>query len=117
MIKDDIELLQNKRYDNCSQCHKIIVYDTEAIDRHGNHIPLDIDRKRHHCNTAWQILHEEKIVQEICDDIDTANKFELRYRLELAIPDEKSASSHTSSLPSSSKGHYKAIKIGNIHGR
>jgi len=93
MIKDDSDLIQNKRYDKCHECDKIVVYDTEAVDRKGSLILLDINRKRHHCNSAQQIVHEEKLVQEIYDDIETANKFELRYRLELVIPHAKSRSS------------------------
>jgi hypothetical protein len=64
MIKDHKDLLQNKRYGDCSQCGHIVVYDTEAVDRQGNLIPLDINRTRHHCNSAQQIIHEEKILQE-----------------------------------------------------
>jgi hypothetical protein len=89
MIKDHKDLLQNKRYDNCPQCAQIVVYDTEAVDRQGNLIPLAIDRKRHHCNGVQQIVHEERIVKEIQDDIERANKFELRFELRLAIPEEK----------------------------
>jgi hypothetical protein len=115
MIEDDSGLLQNKRYDKCSECNQIIVYDTEAIDRQGNLIPLDIDRKRHHCNSAQQIAYEEKIVQEIQESIEGVNRFELRFRLGLMIeddgPDEKSTSSHMPHLSSSSEGHYKATKI------
>jgi hypothetical protein len=118
MIRDNSALLQNKRYDKCSRCHKIVVYDTEAIDRQGNLVPLDIDRKRHHCNGAQQIAYEEKTVKEIQETIERGNTFELRYRLELVIPDEKSISSHlpskSSGLPSISEDHYKATKIEKI---
>lgn len=80
MIKDHKDILQIKRYDKCSESHKI------AVDRQGNLIPLDINRKKHHCNSA---KHEEKIVK-IYDDIES-----------LSIPDEKSASSHQSHVLSS----------------
>lgn len=92
MIKDHKDLLQIKRYDKCSRCAQIIVYDSEAVDRQGKLIPLAIDTKRHHCNGAQQIVHEKRIVSEIQADIERANKFELRYKLELVIPDETSMS-------------------------
>ena len=93
MIEDNNAVLQIKRYEKCFQCGQLIGYDTQAIDRAGNLIPLDIDKKRHHCNGAQQIAHEEKIVKEILDDLERANKFELRYRLELVIPDSSGTKS------------------------
>ena len=68
MTKDNIATLENKRCDICSVCQKIIFYNTAAIDRQGNLIPLDINKKRHHCNGAQQIAYEEKIVKEIQHD-------------------------------------------------
>jgi hypothetical protein len=112
MIKHDNAVLENKRYDKCSQCHKIIVYDTEAIDRQGNLIPLDIERKRHHYNGAQQIVHEERIIKEIQDDIEMANKFELRFELRLAIPEEKPISLQMSHA--SCDCRYTATKIEKI---
>jgi hypothetical protein len=89
MIEDNDDLLQNKRYDTCFQCHKIIVYDIEAADRQGNLIPLDIDRKRYRCNDAQFIANEEQTVKEIKDIVQRANKFELTFPLELVIDDDQ----------------------------
>jgi hypothetical protein len=110
MVIENNVSLGNKHYELCSQCSQIVLYDLEAIDRHGKPIPLDIHGKRHHCNSVQQIIHEEKIVKEIQDDIARANKFELRYNLELVIPDEKFSSSESSGV-SSSAVCYKATKI------
>ncbi|HJT49459.1 MAG TPA: hypothetical protein VJ729_14835 [Nitrososphaeraceae archaeon] len=110
MTKDNSTLLENKRYDYCKNCSKIVVYDIEAIDREGNLIPLGIDGKRHHCNCTQRIIYEEKIVQEIQDDIARANKFELRYNLALVIPDEKATAPESSGV-SSSAVCYKATII------
>jgi hypothetical protein len=75
---------------------------------------LFLPRKRHHCNGARQIAHEEKIVQEICDDIERANKFELRFELRLAIPEEKPIALQMSYLSSNSDCSYIATKIEKI---
>ena len=83
--------LQNKRYDECYKCKKLIILDKKIVDKDGKVLPLTLGRKRHHCSGTELILAEEHIVKEIEMKIDWTNRIELSsFQLELVIKERTS---------------------------
>jgi hypothetical protein len=88
-MNSSIDLPQNKHYDICSKCKVPIILDNEVRDIHGESIPLNLTQeKRHYCSGPELILHEQKVVKEIQNELDKANKYQFSsFQLRLVFDD------------------------------
>ena len=69
--------IKNKDYVRCSTCNSYLLYSSDTVDEKRNFLPLDINGKRHFCDAAQRVWHEEHVLKDIQNRLAIANKVEL----------------------------------------
>jgi hypothetical protein len=68
--------IKNKDYVRCNSCNSYLFYGSDILDEKGNPIPLDINGKRHFCDAAHRLVHEEQVLINLQNRLAFANMVE-----------------------------------------